>query len=368
MSVELLIVRPTLGQGGADRVTLTLLHRLDRRRFRPSLALLRRQGALLDGVPGDVEIHDLGGGRLWSGVRPLRRLIERSAPDVVLSTSGGTNLTAALAVPAAGPRLVLSERNSLSGRHAVLKRAALVAAKRALYRRADLLTAVSRGVADELAATLGIDRDRIEVVGNPVVGPELSELGARTVDEPWLDGGTPVVVAAGRLVPAKGFDLLLRAFHRLREQVDCRLIVLGEGPRRRALERLRDRLGLAPHVRMPGFVSNPFPYLRRCDLFVLSSRREGLPGVLIQAMALGAPVVATRCPHGPDEIVTDGRDGLLVAPGDAGALAAAMRRLLVEPPLAEALAAAAPGAVGDRFSVDRAVARWAALLDPGASG
>ncbi len=368
------VLRPTMGEGGADRVTLTLLRHLDRRLFRLTLVLMRAQGPWLAEVPADVERLELGGnfpggGRLWTAWRPLARLLRRRPPDILFSTSGGTNLIAALAIPAAAgrTRLVLSERSMLRRPGQPLKRRALLLAKRLLYGRADAVTAVSAEVAADLVERLRLDPRRVRVVYNPLATPELEGLAAAEPEHPWFGGapgrapGPPVVLGVGRLLPVKGFDLLIAAFARVRARRPARLVVFGEGPARGALERLVCRRGLDDCVSLPGFDPNPFRYMSRCALFVLSSHSEGLPGALIQAMACGAPVVATDCPGGPAEVVTDGADGLLVPAGDEAALAAAIERLLGDPELARRLGRRAIDSAA-RFSLPTVLGSYEAAL------
>jgi glycosyltransferase involved in cell wall biosynthesis len=328
--VELCIVRPTLGQGGADRVTLTLLRALDRHRFRPSLALMRAEGVLLSEVPTDVVVHDLESRSLWTAWLPLARLLRHRLPRVLLSTSSGANLIACLAHLFAGRgiRLVLSERNVLYRDQGRVKRWLQRLLKRRLYPRADCVAAVSRGVADDLEKRLGLPPERIRVVYNPVVTSELDELAAIEPDPRWFEDDVPVVLGVGRLVPAKGFDHLLKVFAELESRRQARLVLLGEGAERPALERLAGQLGIAENVWFAGYDPNPFRYMSRCAVFVLSSRFEGLPGALIQAMACGAAAVATDCPAGPSEILSHGVDGFLVPVDDRPAMVASVARLL----------------------------------------
>lgn len=344
---RLWIFRPTLGQGGADRVTLELLRSLDRARFDPRLVLMRREGELLGDVPTEVPVVGFGAGSLWSAWWPLARALRREPPDILFSTSGGGNLAAALAHLFAprGIRLVLSERNALTRDQPPLKGRLQRALKRLLYRRAALVTAVSEGLARELAERLRLDAGQIAVVRNPLVTAELDELAAAPAPHPWLDDPVPVVLGVGRLVPAKDFGLLLEAFAELRRHREARLLILGEGPLRGALERRAGELGIGAEVAMPGFVANPFAYMARATLFVLSSRFEGLPGALVQAMACGAPVIATDCPHGPAEIVRHRESGLLVPVGDGRRLAEALATLLDDPDLRARLARAGREAV-----------------------
>lgn len=329
--LDLCVVRPTLGQGGADRVTVTLLRHLDRRRFRPRLVLMRRAGELLAEVPDDVEIDDLDGHSLWTAWWPLARRLRRRPPQILYSTSSGANLIAAIAWRLSGrrSRLVLSERTPPSrSRRRGLKHRLQLVLKRWLYPRADCVTAVSKGVAGELISRLGVPAERVRVVYNPVVTPEIDELARAEVEHPWFGGDEPVLLGVGRLIPAKRFDLLIDLLPRIRAARPPRLAILGEGPERRPLERRVAELGLQERVWLPGFEANPFRFMSRCTLFVLCSRHEGLPGALIQAMACGAAVVATDCDHGPAEIVEDGVDGLLVPVDDPGALVAGIERLL----------------------------------------
>ncbi len=363
--LRLMVFRPAMGEGGADRVTLTLLERLDRARFAPTLVLMRAEGPWLGAVPADVPVRDLGGGRLYTAWRPLARLLRREPPDVLLSTSGGANLAAALAHRVAGSRarLVLSERSSLErADRPAWKRAALLAAKRLLYRRADAVTAVSEGLRRELIARLGLAPERVVRIDNPLVGPDLAALAAEPVAHPWFAGGGPVLLAAGRLVEVKDFATLLAALARLRRRHPARLVVLGDGPLRERLAHRAAELGVAEAVDLAGFDPNPFRFMARCTAFVLSSRWEGMPGVLVQAMACGAPAVATDCPTGPCELIADGESGLLVPVGDPEALAAALGRLLDDPGLRRELAARGRAAV-ERFTVERAVATYAAEIE-----
>jgi len=361
--VDLCILRPTMGQGGADRVTATLLRSLDRRRFRPSLALMRAEGALLEKVPADVLIHELGGNSLWTAWWPLARLLRRSAPRVLLSTSGGANLIAVLGQRFCGRpmRVVLSERNMLYRDQGRLKRWLQMRLKRMFYPRADCLTTVSEGVRKDLVTRLRLPPNRVEVVYNPVVTPEISSLAAAGISHPWFAEGTTVVLGVGRLVPAKGFDVLIDAFAQLRARRPARLALLGEGPEHEALVGRAGALGVAESVWFAGFDPNPFRYMARCSVFVLSSRHEGLPGVLIQAMACGAAVVATDCPSGPAEIVEDGVSGFLVPVNNASAISQTIERLLDEPELAARLGRAARQAV-QRFSVETALEAYVGAL------
>jgi glycosyltransferase involved in cell wall biosynthesis len=227
-------------------------------------------------------------------------------------------------------RLVVNEQNTVSReapnsprrRHRLVPRLA-----RRFYPWADDVVAVSEGAADDLVRAIGIDEDRVKVVPNPIVTPELRSMMAEPLEDPWFaEGGPPVALAVGRFTQQKDFPTLLRAIAEVRDRRSVRLLVLGDGPERGRLEALVSELGLDDIVRLPGWVVNPYPYMARTDVFVLSSRWEGLPSVLIEALFCGAPVVATDCPSGPMEILEGGRHGVLVPVGDVRALADGIER------------------------------------------
>jgi glycosyltransferase involved in cell wall biosynthesis len=191
---------------------------------------------------------------------------------------------------------------------------------------------VSEGVKDDLARAGRLSLEQIRVVPNPVVTSELFEMAAVPIDHPWfVEGAPPVILGIGRLTTQKDFGTLIRAFAEVRGQREARLMILGEGSERPALERLARELGVRDDVVLPGFVDNPFAFLKRAALFVLSSTYEGLPGVLIQALACGTPVVSTDCDSGPREILDGGRLGILVPVGDLDALANGIREALDHP-------------------------------------
>ncbi len=355
--------RPTLDDGGADRVTLTLLQNLDRSRFRPTLVLVRKKGALLPELPDDVPVVELGAARLATSSAALRRLLRAERPDVLFSTASAANIPAVAAHRTSGIsrcRLVLSERSTLyRGRsRRDLKQAAVVALKRLSYRFADLVTAVSQGVADELADVLGLARARIKVVYNPMVTDRVAELAAQPVDHRWLGGPDPVILAVGRLVEVKDYPTLFEAFGRIRQRTPARLVILGNGPLREHLVELVRARGLREFVDFAGFDPNPFKYMARAQLLMQSSIVEGLPGSIIQAMACGTPVVATNCDFGPREVIQEsGRDGFLVPVGDAAALADRADALLQSSALREDIGQAGRRSV-ERFTVAESVARY----------
>ena len=242
--------------------------------------------------------------------------------------------------------------------HDVLRSGRLHQRARRSYPFADFAVGISRGTTAELEGIPGMARDRIHTIYNPVVSSDLDRKARESPHHPWFDHRPcPVILAIGRMKKVKDFSTLLRAFARLHAQRPARLIVLGEGRLLPSLRSQARELGIAEQVDFPGFRENPYAFLARADLFVLSSRNEALPTVLIEAMACGCPVVSTDCPFGPREILEDGRLGPLVPVGDAQALAEAMARVLDDPPSRDLLRERA-----SFFSVERAVERYERLL------
>ena len=364
-ATRIVLFRPSLSDGGADRVTLTLLEKLDRARYAPTLVLVRREGAWIDRVPADVPVIDLHCRRLLLAVPALARVLRAEAPDVVLCTAGGANVIAVVAhrLARSRARLVLSERNAVRRPGFEWRNRLDVPLKRALYPLADAVTAVSDGVAQDLREVLKLPPGQVRTVYNPVVGPELPALAAAPLDHPWFGDATrPVLVGVGRLVAQKDYPTMLQAFALLRARCAVRLVILGIGAEQAALERLATELGIADDVVFVGFDPNPFRWMARARLLVQSSLAEGLPGTLIQSMACGTPVVATDCNYGPREVITTGVDGFLVAVGDARALADRAYQLVTDTALRERMSRAA-AALAQRYTLATSLRRYENAID-----
>jgi len=223
---------------------------------------------------------------------------------------------------------------------------------------ADAVIAVSHDVAEDIVRHTGLDRNQITTIYNPTVTPDLAEKAKLYVDHPWLTPGSPpVILGAGRLSPQKDFQTLIKAFARIRAVHPARLIILGEGKKRNQLQALAQSLGVGDDVALPGFVENPFAWMTRSSIFVLSSAWEGLPGVLIEALACGCPTVSTDCPGGAAEILANGLYGMLVPVGDDKALAEAILATLDTPPAPELLRKRAA-----QFSIEKAVNQYLEVL------
>jgi len=260
----------------------------------------------------------------------MANYIQQEMPNIIFP---GTRQVDALTLMAthltnSPPPVMPILRNAVEKRHHRTQRR-----HRILFASAARVVAVSDGVAASAAAEFGVPKEKITTIYNPVVSPEIDRLKTQTPDHPWLsDNGPPVILACGRFKKAKDYPTLIKAFALLSARRPCRLLILGEGELREQIEALVRELNLQENVSLPGWADNPFAFMFRASLFVLSSRNEGLPGVLIQALACGCPCVSTDCPSGPAEILQDGAIGPLVPVGDDAALADAMARVLYNPP------------------------------------
>lgn len=321
------LVISTLFGGGAQRVVLNLAQGLIDRGVRVDLVMSRVRGDLVTEVPHAARVVDLGARRVIGSVPALARYFRRERPDAVVSSLDYVNIASIWAHRLAGApaRLIVTEHNTLSIAIANAKnrrRLLMPALMRMFYPWADAVVAVSGGVADDLAESIGFDRSKIRVIYNPIVTRAFRNRAAEPLEDPWFAAGQPpVVLAVGGFRRQKDYATLLRAFAIVRRGRMARLLILGDGVERQSLETLADELGIRDDVRLPGFVPNPAAYMRRAGVYTMSSRWEGLPSVLIEALYCGRPIVSTDCPSGPREILRNGAYGKLVPPEAPEALA-----------------------------------------------
>ena len=321
---------PSLRGGGAERTTLKLAQGLVQCGYAVDLVLAQAEGPYLAEVPAAVRVVDLKASRIMIALPALVRYLRREPPAAMLSVMNHTNIIALWARRLAGvpTRIVISERSALAPavrRPSRWQAWVLPPLMKRYYYWADAIVAVSQGVAADLTEVIGLPSDGIDVIYNPVVTPTLHQQAQAALDHPWFQlNQPPVVLAVGRLEPQKDFPTLIRAFAQVRRTQAARLLILGEGAERSSLEALIQALDLEQDVSLPGFVSNPHAYMSRAALFVLPSRWEGLPGVLIEALYCGTPLIATDCPGGSREVLKDGQYGQLVPVGEVAPLAEAM--------------------------------------------
>jgi glycosyltransferase involved in cell wall biosynthesis len=392
------ILLPSLAGGGAERSMLHLARSFTEQGRKVDLLLFRPKGAYMNSVPESVRVIELEAGTSVGGrrraaqadpagigvllkpvllpfkvdsdirhINTLKRYMETQRPDVILSALTYTNLAALWAKRLSSVKIpvIVSERIALSvhlqrekSRHLWRSRFMLPMVERT-YRFADGIVTVSDDVANDLVENAHVDRNSITTIYNPVVDSTLPELAAQPLDHPWFrPDQPPVILAVGRLTPQKDFHTLLRTFALLRGEKDIRLMILGEGRQRAELASLAKELGVDADVDMPGFVDNPYQYMARAAVFALTSLYEGLPGVLIQALACGCPVVSTDCPGGSAEILENGKYGRLVPVQHIRELADAIRLTLDSSPDQEQLKARAA-----LFSTDNATRQYLDLMD-----
>jgi glycosyltransferase involved in cell wall biosynthesis len=327
----------TSGHSGVDRAARHLIPALARRGYRVDLLKVRGHGPELDAIPEGVTLIDLGARHTVACLPAVARYLSRARPVVMLSDKDKVNRIAlfARALARVPTRLVFSSGTTISvdlATRGALERWIQRNSMGRLYPFAEQVIVTSVGVADDMASYTGLARERIRVVPSPVIPARLFESDLPRPDHPWFNQpGTPLILSAGELCSRKDFATLLRAFARVRAVQPCRLMILGKGAARERLLALAAELGVAADVALPGYVTDAYAYMAHADLFAFTSRWEGLGFVLIEALAVGTPVVATDCPSGPREILQAGRYGPLVPVGDAAALARAMLATLDHP-------------------------------------
>jgi glycosyltransferase involved in cell wall biosynthesis len=362
---------PTLGGGGAERALINLANAMATLGPPVDLVVGNAAGPFQGEIGGRVQLIDCAAPRLLCALPALARYLRLARPAALYPALDEASVTALVARRLARSRVRIYPgiHNTLSQELQVdpgLKRSLVIALARRLYPGADGLVAVSDAVADDAARLLALPRHRFTVIANPVITSGLAAAAAMEVDHPWFrPGEPPVILGCGRLVAQKDFPTLLEAFWRLRRQRPARLLILGEGPDRPALLRLAADLAVGADVALPGFDPNPFRYMARAAVFALSSRHEGSPVVLVQALACGIRVVATDCPGGSRALLDGIASARLVPPGDPAALAQGLAASL-----ADAGAGCRPPAVllpgfDDRASAAAYLALDAARAGPG---
>ena len=333
-STDIAIFVRSLHGGGAEKVLLNLASGFIERGLNVDLLLARATGSYLEQVPPKVRVVDLKAEWVPSSLPKLTHYLRQVRPTTLLAALHYPCEIAVLAKRLAGvsTRVIVSEHNTLSREAVGIPQMSVrltPLAARLFYPWADGIVAVSQGVADDLGQITRLSSDRIQVIYNPIVLPKLFTLAQEPVEHSWFKPGEPpVILGVGRLHPQKDFPTLIRAFAEVRKVQQARLMILGDGPERQALTTLVSELGLTEDVAFPGFVQNPYAYMAKAAVFVLSSAWEGLSTVLVEAMAVGTPVVSTNHESGPREILAEGKYGAIVPVGDSAAIAQAITSIL----------------------------------------
>jgi len=331
-SPRLAIFFHDFGVGGAERVMLQLARGFVDLGYPVDLVMGHAEGPLLSEVHPHARIINLDVGNPFTMFVRLMQYLRAERPGALLSPFEVTSVIAIIAkrISRVSTRVIIRisvhiSKNKRTRWKKIVEK--LVLSK--VYPLADGIVTVSRGAAHDLSVYAGIAPARIRVISNPVISEQLLQAAQQPVQHPFFNADkVPVILGVGRLTEQKDFPTLIRAFDILRKRIPARLIILGDGEERPALENLIRVSGLQDMVDLFGFELNPFAFMKKASVFVLSSKWEGLPGVLIQALACDCPVVSTDCLSGPSEILKDGQYGHLVPVGDAQAIASAIRSVL----------------------------------------
>ncbi len=311
-------------------MVITLARGFADRDFAVDLVAANAKGEFASQVPSGVRIVDLKARRVLTSLPGLVQYLQQARPIGIIAAMDHSSIVAIWArkLAGVGTRVIATTHTHLSQ---VLKNASALKARvmpfliRHTYPFADAIVAVSNGVADDLATLTRLPRRMVKVIYNPALTPELLTKAKEPVHHPWFaPGRPPVILGVGRLTFEKDFSTLIRAFAQVRQQRVASLLILGEGEKRPCLEALSRELGVRKDVSLPGYEENPYAYMARAGVFVLSSIYEGFPLVLLEALATGAPVVSTDCESGPREALQHGRYGTLVSTGNVEALAKAI--------------------------------------------
>jgi len=331
--IKVAFVAPSLNGGGAERAALTVLNALDDRSYARALYLFRQEGPYLRDVSASVKVVAAHGDRRIERIRQLAAFMGWWRPHIVVSFLSYVSVFAALRLARSRARFVISQQTPVSAfladrdyrwRSPVRRRLFEMVVRR-VYPRAAIIVS-SRGVGEDLIERFGVPPNVIATIPNPVDLDAITHAASEPA-ELQRDDATPLIVSAGRLAEAKNWPLLIAALARLRTERPFRAVILGQGELEGDIRRRLAEAGLETAVRLCGFQANPWKYMARADVFVLTSRYEGFGNVLVEAMACGAPVVATASP-GTCDIVSHEVNGLLVEQHDPAAVAAALARVL----------------------------------------
>lgn len=320
------IYTPTLGGGGAERTAVLLANALVEEGHKVNLLvadLTEQKAKLVSELKPEVNLIDLNSSRVLMSIPKLCYWIKKNKPTTIISSQTHANIAVAFAAKLLKfeGKLILREVSTPSINLKKIQGFKLLVLKRLMswaYTTCSVVVPVSYGVKENLENFLAIKLKNAKVIYDPVINDEIFKLAKEPIAHKWFtkDRKIPVILAVGRLTEAKNYELLIHSFKLVTQKIDANLIILGEGEDREKLEKLIEKLSLQNKVDLYGFEQNPFKYMENCDLYVMSSKWEGLPGALIQALALGAKIVSTDCPSGPREILRDGKNGILVLKED----------------------------------------------------
>nr|WP_277752119.1 glycosyltransferase [Halobacillus salinus] len=321
---------PSLRGGGAERVMLNLANNFCEKGYEVDLILAKAEGPYLKDLHRSIKIINLGAKKVSRSLVPLIKYLQKEKPESLLCAMNYANVIALVAVKIARVRTEVSVAiHSVLSKGDNFQEKVVLKLMKAFYKDAKNIIAVSNGVADQVRRYLSIKE--IVVIYNPVLTDNTQKKASEFNNHKWFNNNQKVVLSAGRMNDDKNFQLLIRAFKLVRNEIDSKLIILGEGTNRNKLTSIVRDNGLQSEVDMPGFVNNPYSYMRNSSLFVLPSNYESFGNVIVEALTSGTNVVSTDCPYGPREILEDGKYGTLVPVNDVELLANSILNNLKEP-------------------------------------
>ncbi|ELY42655.1 glycosyltransferase [Natronorubrum bangense] len=349
----------SLQGGGAQKMMVNIANELSYRGYDVEMILVQATGPYEHLVDDTLTISEIGGANTFQILYNLWGHLRSSDTDVLLSTMEIPNIVSVLATRPPNPiPTVLRIANINSKKEREGKYKAIPTLKRLTYPRAEAIVTISDGVAEDLSEITGIDTKEMSTVYNPAYDPAIPTKATESIDHEWLnDDDKRVAIGVGNMKPQKDFATLLRAVHQVNQNEDLYLVILGRGDLKSDLESLAEKLEINDRVSFPGFVDNPYAYMARADVFVLSSAWEGFGNVIVEAMACGTSIVCTDCPGGPAEILENGRYGPLVPVGNDQAMAEAIKDVLTDPTNLETLTARA-----EEFSIENIVDQYERIL------
>jgi glycosyltransferase involved in cell wall biosynthesis len=337
--INMMVVIHSLAGGGAERVVVNLLKAMDRRDF--SITLVLFEGYFDYTPPDNVEISILQVPSSTNILKQTRgfilkifllaRLIRKKKPDIILSLISAANIITILADSLSGmqSKVIVVEQNNPSESLKNDRYGSITGPlMKYFYPKAERIIAASEGIKNDLSRNFGLPEAMIDLIYNPVDIEEIELLSREEVTHPWFHENVPILVSVGRLTKQKGYPYLISAFSLVKQTLPCRLLIIGSGEDKGTLLQAVNELGLSNDIEFLGFQRNPFKYMARSGLFILSSLYEGFGNVIVEAMALGLPVISTDCKSGPSEIIENRKNGVLVPIKDEKALAEAILDVL----------------------------------------
>lgn len=363
---------PTLEGAGTERNVVNLVNNLDRKKYIISLVLGKVKGVFISEILKDVLIIDLNASYTLRLFFKLIRYFHKEQPDIFVSAFPHINIVSIMArsFSKTKTKIVVTEQSitsllSTTARtfsRKLVARFFLPYLMRFIYPLAEAIICVSKGVGKDLLKIIH-NSDKIRIIYNPIINKKIYKLAEEPIDHFWFSNlKIPIIIMVGRLTKAKDYPNLLRAFSLVTQKKPARLVILGEGLEEKKIKLFAHKLGLSDNILFLGFQRNPYKYMKKAKVFVLSSFHEGFGNVIVEAMACGTPVVSTNCKSGPSEIIEDGENGILVPVADQKALAKAILRVLDNPSLAYKFSEQGKKRV-EHFSIEKSVKKYEEIFD-----